>query len=404
MAESDELRNALPAEPAGENAPTTKLRVLLMPSAYYPHVGGIEEMTRQLAHALEARGHDVAVLTNRWPGGVKRAEMLDGLSVTRLRFPLPARRPQAAARFLLTAPMAAVSLERHLRSWRPDIVHVNGAGPQSVYLSTLPITRSARIVFTSHGELTFDAHGVFGRSSTLRSGLRRVLRTADVVTACSEFVMQSLVAAGEIGGISRVIPNGVDPDELAGAAPEARLAPYILAVGRLVPQKGFDVLIDAFESGLLDGFDLVLAGEGFERQRLEARAAELGLGGRVHFVGSVDRARLARLLAGALVFALPSRGEAFGIALLEAMTAGVPSVAAAAGGVPEFAQDGKNALLVQPDDVEALGAAIVRLTSDASLRDRLTRGGRATAAELAWSRVAARYEDVYIDALGGKAA
>jgi glycosyltransferase involved in cell wall biosynthesis len=77
------------------------------------------------------------------------------------------------------------------------------------------------------------------------------------------------------------------------------------------------------------------------------------------------------------------------------MAAGVPTVAAAAGGVPEFARDGENALLVQPEDSQALAEAIGRLASDSGLRERLIVGGHTTASELAWSRVSSRYENVY---------
>src|SRR5919204_3747617 len=137
------------------------LRILLVPSAYYPHVGGIEELTRQLALAFRARGHQAAVLTNRWPPGAQRSEVLDGTDVTRLRFPLPAKRPSAALHFLATSPAAAIALLRQIRRWRPDIVHVIGAGPPSAYLAALHTRLRAPLVFTAAGELTFDAHRVF---------------------------------------------------------------------------------------------------------------------------------------------------------------------------------------------------------------------------------------------------
>jgi glycogen(starch) synthase len=376
-----------------------RLRVVLAPSAYYPHVGGIEELTRQLALALQARGHAVEILTNRWPAGVSGSEVLHGLRITRQPFPLPAANAASAARFVATAPSAALRVARYVRRFQPDIVHAVGAGPQAVYLAALTRVLGSRLVFTAQGELTFDAHAAFERSVSLRVGLRWLLARAEVVTACSGFVMRDLANFHAITGETYVIPNGVQPGEFDGLPPERDLGTYVLAVGRLVPQKGFDILIDAFASENLAGLKLVLAGDGFEREPLAARAAALGLGSRVLFLGSVDRARLGRLLTGARVFAFPSRGEAFGIALLEAMAAGVPAVAAAAGGVPEFARDGKNALLVQAEHPSALAEAIARLAYDSTLRDSLVRGGKTTAAELAWSRLASRYEDAYLVAV-----
>jgi glycosyltransferase involved in cell wall biosynthesis len=375
------------------------MRVLLAPSAYYPHVGGIEELTRQLALALTAHGHESVVLTNRWPEGVAESEVLDSVQVTRLAFPLPASPPAQVVRFLATAPSAAWASARYIRDWRADVVHVIGAGPPSVYLGMLAGRLGAPLVFTTQGELSFDAHRAFERSATLRVGLRRTVRRARVVTACSEFTLGNLQAFAEPRSRCLVIPNGVDPEEFANRGSGAiGFGQYILGVGRLVPQKGFDVLLEAFAITELTGMSLVIAGEGFERDNLVRRAAELGIVDRVHLVGAVGRKQLVALMLGATAFALPSRGEPFGIALLEAMAAGVPAIATAAGGVPEMARDGQNALLVDVENAEALSFALTRLVNDAKLRTKLSAGGRQTARELAWSRIVERYEAVYEEA------
>jgi glycosyltransferase involved in cell wall biosynthesis len=255
------------------------------------------------------------------------------------------------------------------------------------------------LVFTTQGELTFDADRVFERSATLRVGLRRTVRRARIVTACSAFTLRNLEAFVSPNCPSMVIPNGVDPEEFAaGNAAETDFETYVLGVGRLVPQKGFDLLIDAFATIERAGPNLVIAGDGYERAALARRAVALGIADRVHLLGMVERSRLPTLMRGAQAFAFPSRGEPFGIALLEAMAAGVPAVATAAGGVPEFAADEVNALLIAPDDVRALSMALDRLACDAQLRSRLVAEGLRTAGELAWSKIAQRYEAVYLRA------
>ena len=125
------------------------MRVLLAPSAYYPHVGGIEELTRQLGLELRARGHETAVLTNRWPDSAVEREVVGGVCVNRLRFPLPAARPVHALRFLAAAPLAARAVTRYVRGWQADVVHVIGGGPQSVYLGVLAGRFRAPLVFTT---------------------------------------------------------------------------------------------------------------------------------------------------------------------------------------------------------------------------------------------------------------
>ena len=143
----------------------------------------------------------------------------------------------------------------------------------------------------------------------------------------------------------------------------------------------------------------MLAGDGVERGRLEQQAERLGLTHRVRFLGTVNRERSGRLFRGASVFAFPSRGEAFGVALLEAMAAGVPAVAAAAGGIPEFAKHGENALLVDVDQAGQLADALARSWWDEHVRERVIAGGERTARDLDWVNVSQTYEDLYTAAI-----
>jgi len=373
-------------------SPEPRTRVLLFPSAYYPHVGGIEEVTRQLALHLAARGHHAEVVTNLWPAGTAVRETLDGVPVTRLPLVLPEHSPRGGGRFAAVAPRSAVRLTR--LTGRFDVLHVIGAGPNAAYAAALRRLLGARIVLTLQGEFRADAHRAFERSRSLRFGLRRLLASADAVTACSRFVLDELSDSGlDVRAGAEVIPNGVNPREFD----RAEQGGYVLAAGRLVEQKGLDTLLRAYAAARaeLGGRRLVLAGDGPERARLESLADSLGLNGDVSFLGFVGRERLAELLGGADLFAFPSRYEAFGVALLEAMASGVPAVAARAGGVPEFAVDGENALLVPPDDARAFAGALVRLARDDVLARRLAAGGRAQAQRHAWDAIAGRYEAVY---------
>jgi glycogen(starch) synthase len=168
-----------------------------------------------------------------------------------------------------------------------------------------------------------------------------------------------------------------------------------LAIGRLVRQKGFDILIRSLGVDGTPPWDLVIAGDGPERDALQSLARSIGVAERVSFVGAIGRAELPALLARASAFVLPSRGEPFGIALLEAMAAGIPAVATRAGGVTDFAHDGENALLVDIDDVDAVARALRRLCTDSELRARLSHAGLATAAAHSWANITPRYEALY---------
>src|SRR5207245_2236045 len=149
---------------------------------------------------------------------------------------------------------------------------------------------------------------------------------------------------------------------------------YVAAVGRLVPQKGFDVLLEAFARLDAPEVDLLIAGDGPERRRLEALRERLGLGARVHLLGAVDRATVASLYRGARLVACPSRWEGLPLVCLEAMASGRAVVASRVDGIPDAVGDGETGLLVPPEDPVVLAAALGALLEDGPRRER--RAGR----------------------------
>src|SRR5207302_4487800 len=138
-------------------------------------------------------------------------------------------------------------------------------------------------------------------------------------------------------------------------------SPSVLAIGRLVPQTGFDVLLRAFGGAVRQpafGHDLVLAGDGSGRRRLAAIVDDLRLHGRAHLIGPADRTLAVSLLKGCSFVVVPSRREPLGIVTLEAMAARKPVIASAVGGIPEIVRHEHNGLLVSAEDVQGLAAAL----------------------------------------------
>lgn len=180
-----------------------------------------------------------------------------------------------------------------------------------------------------------------------------------------------------------VIPNPIDEDfakagGLAARAVGARR--HIGALGRFVEVKGFDVLIRAFArvAPLLPDWDLVVFGDGPLKRSLGQLALELSLNGRFRFPGYVVDVPAA--LASIDLFCLPSRSEGQGLALLEAMSLGLPVVAADCPvGPRELVNHNENGLLVPVDDVESLAAAILKIVRDDDLARRIGAAARSTA-------------------------
>ncbi|HEX5758494.1 MAG TPA: glycosyltransferase family 4 protein, partial [Thermoanaerobaculia bacterium] len=184
---------------------------------------------------------------------------------------------------------------------------------------------------------------------------------------------------------ARVVPLALADRAPAGAADRALLARlgegFVLTVGRMDRReryKGHDELLAAMPRLLAaaPSARLVVAGEGDDRPRLAARAAELGLGERVTFTGFVGEATLAELYRRCALFAMPSRGEGFGLVYLEAMRAAKPCLAACGGAAEEVIVEGETGLLVDPADGEALAAALARLLADRELAAGLGAAGR----------------------------
>ncbi len=169
----------------------------------------------------------------------------------------------------------------------------------------------------------------------------------------------------------------------------------VKALGRFVHKKGFDLLLSAAAAVAAQGaqFRLEIAGDGPERSTLEALAGELDISDRVVFRGWIDR--VATFLADADLFVLPSRDEPFGIVLLEAMACGVPIIATRVSGPLEILDDG-SALLVVPDDSQALASAMLSaLGNEAAAAKRARTASAAYAAKYAEAVVIGRYVAAY---------
>lgn len=219
-------------------------------------------------------------------------------------------------------------------------------------------------------------------------------RTCDHLVANTQDIADYIRRGGWPAERVHYLPNFAARREAAPVARASLGTPdgvrVALALGRLHRSKGFDVLLGALK--LLPRFHLWLAGEGEERAALEGRAAELGVAGRVKFLGWRDD--VPALLAACDMLVCSSRHEPLGNVVLEAWAAGVPVVATASEGPRALIRDGETGLLVPVEDEKALGAALACLGDETALRKRIAAQGHAAwAAEFAEARVVALYRD-----------
>jgi len=196
-----------------------------------------------------------------------------------------------------------------------------------------------------------------------------------------------------------VVPNGLDIGLFSPRAPRARLR-TVIVVANLRAEKGHDVLIDAAPEVTRQFPDVrfEFVGAGPELERLRARARAAGVGDAIAFLG--HREDVGARLDAADIFVLPSRSDAFPNAVLEAMAAGLPVVASSVGGICELVDDGRNGLLVPPDDASALADRICRLMSDAPWAASLGEAARRDAeATYSFDRMVDGFERTYLSEL-----
>jgi glycosyltransferase involved in cell wall biosynthesis len=264
---------------------------------------------------------------------------------------------------------------------RPSVVHVHAASRASFVRKSivLLIARLAgcKTIFHLHG-------GGFRQFATVEAGalMRRWIR--HTLEASSVVITLSNGWAGFVRGFApkarvAVVPNSVPLPGPSMAQPEPE---RILFLGRLEAAKGVFELLGAAARLAHDfpALRLVFGGEG-DADALRKRAAELGIAGRLEFLGWVDPHERDAQLARAGVFCLPSHAEGLPMSMLEAMAAGCAVVASSVGGIPETIVDGDNGLLAPPRDEAALAGALARAMGDGALRARLGQRARATIAQ-----------------------
>jgi glycogen synthase len=358
----------------------SRVRILFF-SVHYGTVGGVRLIVDALARAARADGHEIAAVVE----GDAAHFAGPARDVPLYPFPPRARDLRRLRRFARKLPLAAARLVAASRAVAPDVVSVHCVRRFAPYAALLRR-------FTGTPQVLNLQEAAMPPGTTENRGLFRLLvRAADAVAACSE---EAAAYARTVGGTRRVevVPNGYEPAEFAGDAVFPHPRPYVLGLGRLEAQKGFDVLVAALARLTRADVDVVLAGDGSAREPLATAARAHGVAERVRFLGAVDRATTIALLRGAAVVAVPSRFEGLPLVCIEALAAGRPVVASAVNGTPELIRDGDTGWLVPPDDAPALAAALGQaLDASVEAARRAARGRAIVERDHPWPVVARRW-------------
>jgi len=317
-------------------------------------LGGMERHIASLATALHNDGRAVAVFVempldadNAYAAELRQA----GVEVIEQPVPLFWFHKLSRAQWNLW-------LTRRLLAWRPDALHIHNCRFGQSWLLTWAERHGIPAVYTEHTAIT-DYGGPLHPSGPSNAMSARALAC---VSEQARRDMQSLLPHPRPVAIARHIVE-------TSSLPEAPEPGLLLCTARLEAYKGVDILLEALPADSR----LIVAGEGSHRRQLESLA-----GSNVEFAGAVHPGGMAELYARAEVAVLPSRAEGLPLALLEAMAAGKPIVAAATGGIPDVIRHNENGLLVEPRDPDALRRELSRIAADEVLRRRLGEAARQT--------------------------
>ena len=357
------------------------MKILLVPSIYLPSVGGVQINTNLLAKSLIKSGDQVFVLTSNWrQWKSKIIEKRDRIVTYRLPFYIPRGSLKSFLVFLLLLPIGLIGCIFFMLAIRPDIINVHFIGANAFYVLISHKLLRKPLVVTLHGNEVTSVPNPLEIGYTqleckiLRWTAERILGRADYITAVSNYLIREaskvdiriLKKARRIFFINseKIVPRGSSTKSVQ---------PYILAVGRLEPEKGFDLLITAFKNvSVLRPMNLIIVGDGRETSILKNMIKESAIEKSVHFIGNVERRDLGAYYENARFIVVPSRREGLSNVILEAFSFGKPVVAASVGGIPEVLIDGFNGLLFQKENVGQLTGILGRLLEDRELYEKLS--------------------------------
>ena len=379
------------------------MHVLLVNKFHYPK-GGSETYHFGVASALRALGHEVHFFAMQDEGNLECIDADYFVSPRDYNGPTSTRQKVSAALSMVYSLEAKRKFQALCEKVRPDVVHMNLVHRQ-ITLSILDVPylkeHEVPVVWTAHDYIAvcpsyvmLDGNGAVCddclrggfspcarkrcvKGSRAKSALAAAeaaflrahgsYRKIDRVVAPSSFMRSKLLEGGFPEGQVVLMRNFMGEDVLtrarSGGDETDRENPYLLFFGRLSPEKGVSVLLDAFLSvaGKLPGWRLVVAGEGLERETLEGRVRSHPAGDCVELVGFKSGPELGNLIAGASLSVCPSLcRENMPYSVAESFAAGTPVVASAIGGLPELVREGETGFVYVPGDIGSLSEAILR--------------------------------------------
>lgn len=373
-----------------------KMRILFVANDFKPQSGGVAEYTHQLARHLASAGENVTVFAPIKPPGSEAHD--ENVSYEVERHDLLQHVQGWKRVFRATQLIGYIHrFRRIIRKHSPDVCVFNRVCTFYTVGARICKRMNVPVVLCTHGNELTLAQGrrraSLKRSLSLFNGINANSRyTQELVRELAPYARTEVVNPGVISYTGQPqLPELPAEFQRALEGPE----PVFVSIFRHVKRKGLDISLPAFKKVLEQFPDAkyIIGGKGPETPHLKKICTELNLDDSVHFAGFLSEPEKHGLLSSATCYVMTSRQpisgdvEGFGIVYLEAALYGVPSIAGASGGAPEAVVDGVTGLVVQPDNVDDVAEAMIRIAENSEYRHQLGQDARRRAEkELSWSR------------------
>jgi N-acetyl-alpha-D-glucosaminyl L-malate synthase BshA len=361
--------------------------------ACYPTLGGSGVVATELGKMMAEKGHEVHFITDRMP--FRLAEFQSNIYYHEV---------EVSEYYVFRYPPYDLALANKLaqvaKQEKLDLLHVHYAVPHAIcaYLAKQMVGDHLKVVTTLHGtDIT-----ILGHDPSLRDLIRMAIHQSDAVTAVSQDLRLETYEVLAINKPIDLVYNFVDQrDYVTPANPQLR-AQYatpdekiLLHMSNFRPVKRITDVIDIF-ARVHEKVPsrLMFVGEGPELTKAVNRVRELGLTGRVHYLGKQNN--VAEIIGMTDLLLLPSEKESFGLVALEAMAAGVPTIGSNAGGIPEVVRHGENGYLAPVGHIRDMAEYAIKLLTDRALYAQFSAAGlQHSKSHFSAEAIAAQYEEIY---------
>jgi L-malate glycosyltransferase len=365
------------------------VRILIVNFEYPPLGGGGGVATKQIAEKLSSK-HEVHVVTTKYKD-LPQFEIVNDVRIHRVKVWGRNSLPTATLTSLISfVPVAVVKMLSLTRDVKFDVINAQFVLPSGLASALIARLKRIPMVLSFVGGDIYDpTKGTSPhRFGLLRWVVRQIARQAVSLTAISKDTAQRARELHGVRGDIKVVHLGIEPfyQELK------QQEDTWISIGRLVPRKGYEVLLEAWKD--VPEAKLIILGGGPLKNKLSSMAKQLGLTDRVEIAGYVSREEKYRHLLEATGYVSAAEHEGFGIVFLEAMEAGLPIATTNEGGQNDFLKHNENAILFDPRDVQALASGVRKLQDDAQLRKRMGVKNREDVKKFYLEKTVAAFESI----------